>query len=238
DLFVLLWLEVAEGEVFQLPLDLPHAEAVRQRRENFLRFECDAATLFGIFERPERPHVVEPVAELDEYDADVFGHGQEELAQVLRLDAVTCQLIGGGEGHRKLFELGQAVDATRYIRAETLSDDLVRNAAIFLDIVEKRRGERTCIELEFSGGKCYRHRVGNVGIAGLPQLPSVALGGEFVGIAQELKTVRGEVFGGAAQHGIKVVAPSYGFCYPSLHTCHLFAASQLQPYPTMYPPPD
>ena len=57
-----------------------------------MRLEGDAL-LFVRAEGPERAHVVEPVAELDEDDADVLGHGEEHLAQVLRLHAVAPDVV-------------------------------------------------------------------------------------------------------------------------------------------------
>ena len=84
DALVVLRLEVAEGQVFQLPLDLPDAQAVRQRRVDLHRLLGDAAAV-SAGSRPQRAHVVQPVGQLDDHDADVLRHREEHLAQVLRL---------------------------------------------------------------------------------------------------------------------------------------------------------
>src|SRR5581483_187144 len=47
DLLVELGLEVAERQVLELPLQLPHAEAVRERRVDVERLARDLAALAG-----------------------------------------------------------------------------------------------------------------------------------------------------------------------------------------------
>ncbi len=64
----------------------------------------------------ERAHVVQPVGELDDDDADVLGHGQEHLAHVLGL------LLLHGLGLPNLAELRDAVDQARDVAAEALLD--------------------------------------------------------------------------------------------------------------------
>ena len=67
DVFVRVWLEVAERQVLELPLDLADAEPVRERRVDVERLARDLAAL-GFGERLQGPHVVEPVCQLDEDD--------------------------------------------------------------------------------------------------------------------------------------------------------------------------
>jgi hypothetical protein len=65
-----------------------------------------SAALFGVFDEPQRLHVVQPVGELDQQHADVFRHRQHQLAEVFRL----LRLV------RLQFEarqLGDAVDEPR-----------------------------------------------------------------------------------------------------------------------------
>ena len=81
---VLLGLEVFEREILELPLDLPDPEAVREGRVDLHRLLRDAPLLVRR-ERRECAHVVEPVAELDDDDAQVVGHREEHLADVLGL---------------------------------------------------------------------------------------------------------------------------------------------------------
>ena len=79
-----LGLEHLEGQVLELPLDLPDAQALGERRVDLGGLARDAQLLVD-GQRAQRAHVVQPVGELDEDDADVLRHGQEHLADVLGL---------------------------------------------------------------------------------------------------------------------------------------------------------
>ena len=76
--------EIQQREVLELPLDLLHAEAVRDGGVNLHRLEGLDALLFLALVG-HRAHVVQAVGHLDEDDADILGHGQEHLAHVLHL---------------------------------------------------------------------------------------------------------------------------------------------------------
>ena len=84
DLVVRLRFQVAEGEVFQLPLDLADAEPVRQRSVDVERLAGDLAPL-QVWERVEGSHVVQAIGELDEDDPEVLRHGDHHLADVFGL---------------------------------------------------------------------------------------------------------------------------------------------------------
>mmetsp|Transcript_35687 Transcript_35687/g.114147 ORF Transcript_35687/g.114147 Transcript_35687/m.114147 type:complete len:283 (-) Transcript_35687:397-1245(-) len=75
---------VPEGDVLQFGLELPEAEAVGEGREDLQRFPGDLPLLLRPH-RGQRPHVVEPVRELHDYDPVVVRHRDEHLPQVLRL---------------------------------------------------------------------------------------------------------------------------------------------------------
>ena len=76
--------EVHEGRVLQLRLELPDAHPVGQRREDVERLPADLHLLLGLHVL-EGAHVVEPVGQLHDDDPVVLRHGDEHLAQVLRL---------------------------------------------------------------------------------------------------------------------------------------------------------
>ena len=84
---------------------------------------------------------MEPVGELDEDDADVLGHGQEHLADVLGL----LLLVGAGA---ELGQLGDAVHEVRHLGAEALLDGLERVLGVLGHVVEQRRLDRDRIEPE------------------------------------------------------------------------------------------
>ena len=68
-----LGLEGLEGQVLELPLHLPDPEPLGERRVDLHRLAGDALLLLAR-EAVQRAHVVEPVGELDQDDADVLGH--------------------------------------------------------------------------------------------------------------------------------------------------------------------
>ena len=84
DLLVLVRLEVTEGQVLQLPLDMTDAQAVGQRRIDVEDFAGDAVALLvvGGFHRTDRAGAF---GQFDQGDAHVVDHGHQHLAQVFHL---------------------------------------------------------------------------------------------------------------------------------------------------------
>ena len=74
-------IDIFEGQVFKLPLDLPDAEAVCERGEDLQRFLGDFL-LPMLRHRAQRPHIVQAVGELDDHDPQVFRHRQQNFAEV------------------------------------------------------------------------------------------------------------------------------------------------------------
>src|SRR6185369_10766425 len=88
-----------------------HTEAVRERCVEVARFLRDANALFRR-EPVERPHVVEPVRELDDDDAEIFRDRQEKLA--IALDLAFLRGAAGGQ----LGDLGESVYDSGDLRSE------------------------------------------------------------------------------------------------------------------------
>ena len=118
DLGVLARMEGREGEVFELPLDAVDAQPVSQRSVDLERL-LGLLDLLLLAQVAQGAHVVEAVGELDQDDADVFGHGHDHLAVVFGL-----LLFGGGEAD--LGQLGDAVDQHRDHVAELGADHFDR----------------------------------------------------------------------------------------------------------------
>lgn len=81
---VLLWLEVLERQVLELPAQPRHTEAVRKRRIKVPSFRGDASTLL-VRQVVERAHVVKPVCQLHDDDASILRDRQQKLAIALDL---------------------------------------------------------------------------------------------------------------------------------------------------------
>ena len=78
-LLVILGEEVGEGEVGQLALVAPHAEAVRERREDLERLARNGDALVRRHVL-ERAHVVQPVGELHHHNPPVVSHRHKHRA--------------------------------------------------------------------------------------------------------------------------------------------------------------
>jgi hypothetical protein len=185
DLFVLLGLEVFEREVLELPLDLPDAEPVGQRCVDLERLTGDALLLVGR-ERPERAHVVEPVAEFDDHDPQVVGHRQEHLPDVLGLMRVARLPL-------KTTELRDALHQTPDLVAELEPDVFGGARRVLGHVVQQRRRDGRRLHAEL--GDEHRHRGGmcDVRLARDALLSVVRLGRVCVRATHQLRVAVGIV---------------------------------------------
>ncbi len=166
-----LGLEDLEGEVLELPLHLPDTEPLRKRRVDLHRLAGDPLLL--VRRQPvQRPHVVEPVAELDEDDPDVLGHRQQHLPDVLGL----LLLVAVGA---ELRELRDAVDELGDLGPEPFLDVGQAVLGVLGDVVEERRLDGGEIETELREDAGRRDRVGDVRLPGRSLLAFVGEHGEI-----------------------------------------------------------
>ena len=147
-----LGLERLEREVLELPLDLPDAEALGERRVDLHGLAGDALLLVRR-QAVQRAHVVEPVGELDQDDPDVLGHRQEHLADVLGLLLLVA--VGAEAG-----QLRDAVDELGDLAAEALLDVGQAVFGVLGDVVQERGldGDRVDAELGEDLGRGDRVR--------------------------------------------------------------------------------
>ncbi len=146
-------------------------EPVGQRRVDVERL-LGRPALLPLGHHGDGPHVVEPVGQLDDEDPPVVGHGHEHLAHrggLLGLLGVELQPV----------ELGDPVDDGRRPRGRTpRSTSLEGEPGVLDGVVQQRGGHRPGVEAEVGHDAGHRHRVGDVGLAGLAQLAGVGrLGG-------------------------------------------------------------
>ena len=90
-------LERAQREVLELPLQLPDAEAIGERREEVEHLARDlrAPARIAAHQRAQR---LRALGELDEHHADVLDHREQHLAQVLRLRGALLLVAALGDG--------------------------------------------------------------------------------------------------------------------------------------------
>ncbi len=184
DRFVGVGLELAEGERLHLGHELVHADPLGERGVDVHRLAGDAAALVRVLQMMERAHVVQPVGELHQQDADVVRHGEQELAQILG-GALALAL------RLDLGELGDAVDQPGDVLAEQFLD-LGRGRQRVLDrVVEDGGDDRLVVEPEVGEDAGDLDRVAVIGIARGAGLRAVRLHREDVGaVDQRLVGVR------------------------------------------------
>ena len=88
----------------------------------------------------ERAHVVQAVGELDQQHADVLGHRQQQLAEVLGLGGLLGDEV-------EALDLGQPVDQRADLVAELSLDLAVGGGGILDHVVQQRGGDGGVVEL-------------------------------------------------------------------------------------------
>ncbi len=223
DLGVALGVQGGEGQVLELPAHLLHAEAVGQRRVD-VEGLLGRAALLPLGHHGQGAHVVQPVGQLDQEDPPVVRHGDEHLADgggLLGLLGVELQPV----------QLGDAVDHAGHAVAEGLGDGLEGEAGVLHGVVQEGGGHRLGVEAELGHDRGHGHRVGDVGLAGAPELPLVGLHGRPAGVDDHRRLVLGAVRGELGQQGceqsrgsadssglLEVAHPGQGH-HPSSATC-------------------
>ncbi len=178
-----LGFERLEGEILELPLDLPDAEPLGQRRVDLHRLAGDALLLLD--RQPvERAHVVEPVGELDQDDPDVLGHRQQHLPDVLGL----LLLVAVGA---ELGQLRDAVDELGDLGAEALLDVGQAVLGVLGDVVEECRLDGDGVDAELGQDLGRGDRVRDVRLAGRPLLALVGGDGEIECLADRAEVGAG-----------------------------------------------
>ena len=172
DLVVGLRLQILEGLVLQLPLDLLHTEPVGQGRIDLHGLQR-LADLLGRRLVLQRPGVVEPVGDLDENDADVLAHGHEHFPQILHL-----LLLGGGILHPGQF--GDALHQFGHRAAEPLGDVVKGGVGVLDAVVKQRAHHRVGVQADFRDDLGHGQGVDDVGRAVLALLAGVLLLGVLI----------------------------------------------------------
>ena len=165
DLVVLARVQRLEREVLELPLERVDAEAVRERRvdlEHLLRL----LHLLLLAEVLDRPHVVQPVGELDQDHPDVLGHGHDHLPVVLGLGVLAARELDPRQ-------LRDALDEARDVVAELGAQVVDRDAGVLDDVVQQRGGDRRLVEVQLGDDLRGADRVVDEVLARAPLLPLV-----------------------------------------------------------------
>lgn len=114
----------------------------------------------------ERPHVVEPVTELDQQHPEVLGHCHDHFPEALGLP-----VLPGAEVD--VVQLGQAVDEPRDLRAEMARDVAERRVGVLDDVMQQAGADAGGIQPQVSDDPCYTRRVHEIGLSAAPPLVAV-----------------------------------------------------------------
>ena len=169
DLLVLARMQRLEGEIFELPLERVDTEAMRERCVHLERL-ARLLELLLLAEVLDRPQVVQPVGELDQDHAQVFGHRHDELAVVLRLGVLATLEL---DARQLRHPLDEGCDLVAELRPYLFDV----GAGVLDDVVKQRSGKRRLVELQAREDLRGAPRVVDELLARLPHLPRVRLRG-------------------------------------------------------------
>ena len=195
-LAVALGVQILQGAVLKLPLDLLHTEAVGQGGVNIHRLG-GLGDLLGRGLILHRALVVQAVADLDQDHADVLGHRHEHLAQILHL-----LLLQRGELHAG--QLGHALDQLGNGLAELLGNVTERGGGVLDAVVQEGAADGVGIQADLRNDLRHRKRVDDVGGAVLALLVLVLFLGEADGALDLFQIGIGGVAADRLHHGFIV----------------------------------
>ena len=174
-----LGFEVTQRQILKLGFDPPDPEPPRDRGVDVQGLGGDPLPLL-LPEEVERPHVVQPVGQLDEDDPGVIGHRDDHLANVFSLVG-----LRGAELHTA--QLGETIDHPADVPAEPALEILVRDLGVLDDVVEEAASDGDDVELEVGEDPGHFERMVKVGLARQTNLALMRLGGHHVGRAEQVE---------------------------------------------------
>ncbi len=134
---------------------------------DFERLLRDALPAIGRQEL-QSAHVVQPVSQLDDDDANIVHHGEQHLADAFGLAFLARVEV-------EFAELGDAVDAARHFLSEVLADLIQADARVFHRIVEQAGFEAHQIHLHVGQDQGDIQRVNHIRLARYASLTLVRL---------------------------------------------------------------
>ena len=168
---------MAKGEILQLLAHILHTHASGERGIDIHGLLGDAHPLFRRH-RAEGAHIVEPVGELDQENADVIGDRQQELAEILRLGGLLRNEI-------EALELGEAFDELADLRAEELVDLLARGVGVLDRVVQQRDRDRGLVQMQLGEDRRHFERMREIRVAAGALLRAMLLHGIDIGPVEE-----------------------------------------------------
>ncbi len=122
---------------------------------------------------------MQAVGQLDQDDAHVGGHGDDHFLQRLGLGVLDVDLGDLGD-------LGHAPDDVADLLAEEPGQVLARVLRVLDHVVQQSGGDGYLVELHLGQDAGHGQRVGDVGLVGGALLVQVGVGGDGVGLLEQL----------------------------------------------------
>ncbi len=154
DLLVAHRVEVVQAAVFQLFLHIQDAQTVG---DGGIDLHGLPGLVPALLLRPgvAGAHIVEPVAELDDHDADIPAHGQQHLAQVLGLQLLDVRELDLGQ-------LGNTVHQQGHFLAKGGGQVGQRGGGILHHIVEQGGSDALTVHAEIQHQAGHGQRVADI----------------------------------------------------------------------------
>ena len=152
-------IQIAKRQILELRFQPINTEPMRDRRVNLHRLARDLLLPVSR-QMVERAHVVQPIGELDQHDADVVRHRDDHLAEILGLLFLAAL-------ERDLRDLGHAIDQLRDLGPERSLHFGQRRLRIFDHVVQQAGDDRRHVQLELRDDHRDVERMRDVGLARL-----------------------------------------------------------------------
>ena len=166
-----------EGQILQLLAHPLHAHPARQRRVNLHRLTRLLRLLFHRH-RLDRAHVVQTVGQLHQDHPQVLRHRHEQLAEVLRLLVLR-------RGQLQVGQLGDPVHQFGDLMPEQAIDLGIGGFGVLDRVVQKGGDDRRIIQILLGQNRGHRHRMREIGLARLAELPFMHLDAVIIGAADQ-----------------------------------------------------
>ncbi len=173
--------QVLDGDVLQFLLHPPDAQPVGQGGVDLHRLQRLHPALF-VGEGSKGAGVVQPVGQLDDDDPDILGHGQQHLADVLRLLP-----LPGGKGDAP--QLGDPVHQEGDLLAELLFDLVQGDVGVLHHVVEEGGNDGIGVHPQFHQDDGGADGVDDIGLPGAAQRPLMGALRQLVGLFDPLHII-------------------------------------------------
>ena len=128
------FIEITEGQIFQLPLDTGNSQAMSQGCVDFHCFSGNPLLLI-LAQMLQRPHIVETVCQFDQNNPNILRHGHQHLAMVFRQLLLVGFVLD-------LAQLGNPIHNHAHIRPKLSFQIIQRRTGILNHIMQKAAGNR------------------------------------------------------------------------------------------------